>query len=537
MNFLKLLAKDARKIKGNLILTTVASGVAMGGTMAVVNTVADTSTDGIDFRMLLLFIACSAIYLLSKDFAVSRTSQIVEELVCRTRERIAEKVRRIDMLTFERLGSVRIYDTLSRETFVVSEAGATIIYGASAAVMLGFSGLYIATLSPVAFLIVIALTGCAVYFYWQGQKDAGQLMRRAAETEAVYYDTLRHQLAGFKEVKLCHNRSDDLYWNYIAVESEVSKDLKLNSSIIFNRSTNTTHAFFYILLAFVMFVLPQYVADKGIVAKVTYVALFVTGWIEVVLKALPVMARADLAIGKLAALEGEVDGALSAPEVTLAEDIECTFEQIDCRSLTFAYPGEAGKQFTVGPIDVSIKRGELIFIVGGNGSGKSTLLKLLTRLYNPASGELFWDGEPVTRMNVAAYRSMFSTIFADFHLFDRLYGQDAAAMGQVGPLLAEMELDGKTGFADGRFTATDLSAGERRRLAMVAALLEDKPIYVFDEWAADQEPAFRRHFYDTLLPNLKRHGKTVIAVTHDDRYFDRADRILGMKDGQLQPLK
>lgn len=537
MGFLWLLAKEARKVRNHLILTTVASGAAMGGTMAVVNTVSDTSGEDINFQLLLLFVVCSAIYLLSKDFAVNRTSAIVEELVCRTRQRIAEKVRRIDLLTFERLGTSRIYNTLSRETFVISEAGATIIYGASAAVMLGFSGLYIATLSPFAFIIVIILAGCAVYFYKRGQQVSDDLMRRASDTEANFFNILQDQLDGFKEVKACHKRSDDLYWNHGAIESEVSKDLKLNSSIISNRSANTTHAFFYILLAFIVFVLPQHVTDKGIVGKVTYVALFVTGWIEVVLKALPIMARADIAFEKLDDLEREIDAALRSPEVTLTEDVRCTFEHIECRSMMFLYPGEGGKQFTVGPIDFSMRRGELIFIAGSNGGGKSTFMKLLTGLYLPESGSLFWDGEMVTRTTAVAYRSMFSTIFTDFHLFDRLYGQNAAAMGQVGQLLAEMELDRKTDFAEGRFTNINLSTGQRTRLAMVAALLEDKPIYVFDEWAADQDPTFRRHFYDTLLPNLKRQGKTVIAVTHDDRYFDRADRILVMRDGQLHPLK
>lgn len=537
MNFLRLLTKEAREIKNELILTTVASGLAMGGTMAVVNTVAERTGDDIDFRMLLFFIACSAVYLFSSDFAVNRTSQIVEEMLCRTRQRIAEKVRRVDMLTFEQLGSTRIYNTLSRETFVISEAGASVIYSASAAVMLIFSSLYVATLSPFAFIIVLTLVACAVYFYKRGQQISGDLMRRASETETNFFDMLQHQLDGFKEVKICHRRSDDLYWNYIAVESEVTKELKLRSSLTFNRSANTTHIFFYILLAFVVFVLPQHVTDKSIIEKITYVVLFVTGSIEVILKALPVMARADLAIEKLDRLEREVDAALRSPEAMATEDAQSTFEHIDCRSMMFTYPGEEGKQFTVGPIDFTIRRGEMVFIVGGNGSGKSTFMKLLTRLYTPETGGVFWDGQLVTRTNAVAYRSMFSTIFADFHLFDRLYGQNAATMEQVGELLAEMELDQKTDFVDGRFTAIDLSTGQRKRLAMVAALLEDKPIYVFDEWAADQDPTFRRHFYDTLLPNLRRRGKTVIAVTHDERYFDRADRILLMQDGHLKPLE
>ena len=86
-------------------------------------------------------------------------------------------------------------------------------------------------------------------------------------------------------------------------------------------------------------------------------------------------------------------------------------------------------------------------------------------------------------------------------------------------------------YADGRFSTLDLSTGQRKRLAMVAALLDDKPIYIFDEWAADQDPGFRRYFYEGLLGELKARGKTVLAVTHDDRYFGVADRVVKRGEG------
>ena len=179
------------------------------------------------------------------------------------------------------------------------------------------------------------------------------------------------------------------------------------------------------------------------------------------------------------------------------------------------------------------RSGELVFITGGNGAGKSTLLKLLTGLYQPAQGVVRLDGELQTEANQDAYHSLFTHIFSDFHVFRRLYGIDPGGGEQVEGLLRRMELEEKTRFTDNGFETVELSSGQRKRLALIVGELEDKPIIVLDEWAADQDPRFRRKFYEELLPELKRRGKTVVAVTHDDKYYGVADRILSMREGTL----
>ncbi|MCX6635946.1 MAG: ATP-binding cassette domain-containing protein, partial [Acidobacteria bacterium] len=170
---------------------------------------------------------------------------------------------------------------------------------------------------------------------------------------------------------------------------------------------------------------------------------------------------------------------------------------------------------------------------GGNGSGKTTLLKLFTALYQPMQGCIRVDGSEITAANVQSYRNLFSAIFSDFHLFDKLHGLRDIAPERVDDLLRRMDISQKTAFRDGRFSNILLSTGQRKRLALVVSYLEDKPVYVFDEVAADQDPRFRGYFYETLLPELKRAGKTVVVVTHDDRYFHVADRVLGMDYGKL----
>ena len=163
----------------------------------------------------------------------------------------------------------------------------------------------------------------------------------------------------------------------------------------------------------------------------------------------------------------------------------------------------------------------MVFIKGGNGSGKSTFLKLLTGLYPAESGSLTIDGVDVRPTQLQRLRELYSIVFTDFHLFDRLYGLNAIEEERLSQLIHEMELTEKTAFYEGRFSNIDLSTGQR------------KPILIFDEWAADQDPAFRKHFYHDILPALQGEGKTIIAATHDDHYFHAADRVLTMDYGQF----
>lgn len=189
--------------------------------------------------------------------------------------------------------------------------------------------------------------------------------------------------------------------------------------------------------------------------------------------------------------------------------------------------------FTLGPIDLTFRPGEIVYLVGGNGSGKTTFAKLLVGLYAPEAGRIRVDGTPVDHASRAAYRQLFSVVFSDFHLFDSLLGLPAQSEAVARVLLVALQLEHKVRIEQGAFSTLALSQGQRKRLALLVAFLEDRPFYVFDEWAADQDPAFKDVFYRTLLPQLKAKGKTVLVITHDDRYFDLADRLVKLDGGQL----
>ena len=204
------------------------------------------------------------------------------------------------------------------------------------------------------------------------------------------------------------------------------------------------------------------------------------------------------------------------------------------RAVTYRHARDDEAPFDLGPVSLEFDRPEIVFISGGNGSGKTTLLKLLCGLYPPLDGELLANGRAVGPAELDAHRRRFGVIFADFFLFDSLLGYEHAASADAARLVRDVHLDRLvTVGTDGSFSSTKLSQGQRKRLALVAAILEDKPVYIFDEWAADQDPEFRRWFYERILPDLRARGKLVLAISHDDAFYPTADRIVRLSEGRI----
>jgi putative ATP-binding cassette transporter len=276
------------------------------------------------------------------------------------------------------------------------------------------------------------------------------------------------------------------------------------------------------------------------VTQITAVILFIIGPLSSVVAGIPAYTRSDIAIRNILILEAELDNLkVDPPSFNESRYKQLkNFKELKFEGLEFDYyDRNKDKTFSVGPINLNIKRGETIFLIGGNGSGKSTLLKLLTALYRPSNGHISVDKTQITANFMQEYRELYSAIFADFHLFDQLYGIKDWNPDHVEELIQEMKLTDKTAFKDGVFSSINLSTGQRKRIAMIVSRLENRDIYIFDEWAADQDPQFREYYYYTLLPELKNAGKTLIIVSHDDsKFFNTADRILRMDDGKLSDV-
>jgi putative ATP-binding cassette transporter len=263
--------------------------------------------------------------------------------------------------------------------------------------------------------------------------------------------------------------------------------------------------------------------------------LYLMGPLSGVLSSFSLFGRARVALQKVQELGVSLAG--HSTESCPVDNIEEQrgFERLELRGVVHSYHREQeDSSFVLGPIDLSFQPGEVVFLVGGNGCGKSTLAKIITGLYLPEAGEIRLDGVPVTNENRDAYRQLFSVIFADFFVFDNLLGLNGADLdSRAGGYLEQLHLKHKVRVTNGVLSTTAVSQGQRKRLALLTAYLEDRPFYLFDEWASDQDPHFKKVFYTKLLPDLKARGKTVLVVTHDDRYFDIADRIIKLDYGKV----
>jgi putative pyoverdin transport system ATP-binding/permease protein len=532
--FVRMLLAAAGPTKTELLVFTALAGLGTAAIMVIVNSVADRRAgDGLDVPLFVTFVLCCLVVLTAQSRALMLTTRVSEATVQRVRARFVDLIRRADLDALEALGPSRLFARIAGDTATLSEAGATIVYGATSALALVFAACYIATLSVLAFVVIVVLFAATTYLYLFSQRQSGLHLARARAAESTFFATFNHLLDGFKEVKMHTGRGDDLERNHLLVQSIDTELEKVAAMNRLNAGLNIAHTSFYLLLASVVFALPQHLDSTQTVMKMTYTVVFMLATIEGVMRTLPMLSKANLAIEDLERTEAQLAAARradeSAPRIPAP-----AMRRLELRGVVYAYAGPDGRPlFTMGPCDLTVQAGETVFIVGGNGSGKSTLLRTLTWLYEPRSGVVLWDGQLVDRSNVADYRNLFATVFSDFHLFDRLYGLPDVDPARAQALLDTMGLAAKTEFRDGRFTNLELSTGQRKRLGFVVALLEDKPVYVLDELAADQDSDFRRRFYEELLPALRARGKTLIVVSHDERYFHVADRVLLMEDGRL----
>jgi putative pyoverdin transport system ATP-binding/permease protein len=407
----------------------------------------------------------------------------------------------------------------------------------SRAVLICFVGLYVAFLSLPAFLLTAAIvTGAGMVFHFKNRPLAAQKAESAA-WERRLFDRLTDFLDGFKEVRLNSARSDDLFGDSAEV-SKTAANIKIRTQAETFKMIVTSQVSMYILLGAVVFIAPNLSESVGSasIAKTTTALLFVVGACFGLVQSIPILFNANAAADRIDRLEKQLAAALG--ETELQKTIRSiSFQSIEVHNLVFRYVDKFSDTiFQIGPIDFTLNRGDLVFITGGNGSGKSTFLRVLAGLYSPDSGEITVDGMRVSEVTRDQYRGLISAIFFDYHLFQRLYGIRDADPGEVERLLDQFRLTNATVFSRGEFSTLDLSSGQSRRLALIVSLLERRPILLLDEWTAEQDPEFRRKFYDELLPELMRAGATLVVITHDDRYLEQLDlpaKRIRMDEGRI----
>ncbi|WEY42124.1 cyclic peptide export ABC transporter [Paraburkholderia sp. SUR17] len=366
---------------------------------------------------------------------------------------------------------------------------------------------------------------------------------RYAHTRAMFHlrssrkredDLVKHFRAlfdGAKELKLHRERKRAFIDDTLETNVEAVRVQRTRGYMLYAAASSWGNCILFAFIGLTLFVFARHIhVDAHVMSGYAIVFVYMIMPIEAVLSAIPNLSSARVALERIEQVSAELP-----PEKSLAPAAVKPFSTIALQGATHRYFREKENEvFTLGPIDLAFRPGEVVFLIGGNGSGKTTLAKMLVGLYVPESGHVLLDGSPVEEAQRDLYRQQFSVVFSDFFLFENLLGlpqQGLDALAQQ--LLEELQLAHKVRVEDGVFSTLQLSQGQRKRLALLVAYLEDRPFYVFDEWAADQDPLFKDVFYRRLLPGLKAKGKTVLVITHDDRYFSLADRFIKLDFGRI----
>jgi len=537
INFLKI--EGDLSFWKNVIVIASISGLANAGLLALINIGAELATnEGLNFRIFAMYVVVFLIFFITKKYSLFRASQEIERIIINVRERISDKVRQSELKAMESVDNSVIFTRLTQDTNIISQVGIILTNSAQALMMMTFALIYILIISQLAFFVILGSVVVTVFLYRTFARDINIDLIEINSIEEKFFASLNGIISGFKELKVNTKKSDHLFREHKTIIDSLGT-LKMQTSKKFVTNMMFTETFLYTLLGVIVFVLPHLVSEQSeTIIKVTAATLFIIGPLDMTVSVLPTISRANISAKTLRDLEDLLDTEHDAPDIKKNSEIIESFDKIKLHDVEFHYLDKSGSRvFSIGPINLDINRGEVIFIVGGNGSGKSTLVKALLGLYFPQNGYISIDDEIVDDYNYQSYRELFSIILGDFHLFKKLYGLGDVNAKIIKKLLIDMQLDKKTKFIDGEFTDIDLSTGQRKRLALIASILEDKPIYVFDEWAADQDPEFRKHFYYEIIKDLKSQGKTIIAVTHDDAYFDVADKIYKMEYGKIISFK
>jgi putative ATP-binding cassette transporter len=468
----------------------------------------------------------------SEYLLVQLSSRAIFEL----RMQLSRSILGAPLRMLEELGTHRLLAALTDDMPMISAALSTLPLICMHLAIVAGSLIYLGWLSRVGLLGVLFFIAVGVVIYQALMVKAQKYFHRTREKLDVLFQNFRALTEGTKELKLHRRRRESFLSNELEATAGFIREQNVTGNTIYAAGRSWGQVLVFVLLGLLLFMRPSVLAlDQNVLTGFVLTLLFLTTPLEVILNALPTLSRAKVAAGKVQALGLSLAANATEPAGALTAVSGMRLDRLELSGVTHTYFREReDENFVLGPIDLKFNPGDLVFLIGGNGSGKTTLLKLITGLYVPEAGEIRLNGKVINDQTRDFYRQHFSVVFSDFFLFETLLGLDTNDLDEEARrFLVQLQLDHKVKVKDGALSTTELSQGQRKRLALLTAFLEDRALYVFDEWAADQDPYFKEIFYFQILPELKARGKTVIITSHDDRYFHMADRIVKLDYGRI----
>jgi cyclic peptide transporter len=537
---LSSLFPQKNKYLKNLPLLLILSMLSGGANAVIIFLISGSLFSPIKLGYMMYFFGLAVgLYLLGRKVVQTRLTQLTFDIVYDMRMNLIEKIFYTSYQKFEKMDRGRIFATLNDDTGQVGMSANIFVTLITSMITTIGVFLYLSTVAFWATLVTMGVIIVIATIYYIVSQKAQVFLEEARDTRDVYMRLLNGLIDGFKELSIHFNKKKQ-YRDDVEKSTREFRDKTTVGMVKFINAFMIGESMLVILLGSVAFAVRRLFPEIGIPTLMGFIMalLYLIGPVNGILGSIPAIVQLRIAWNRVKGFIKDIPANMTPGDIeNLKLDVP-SVERIEAKGVVFQYESEGeDKPFGLGPIDFEAKKGEAVFIVGGNGSGKTTFAKILTGLYVPDEGSLKVDGEEVTSYQMGEY---FSTVFSGYHLFERLYNIDLSDENKrkEGEKYIEMlNLQDKVSLEEDSFSTIDLSGGQRKRLALLQCYLEDCPIYLFDEVAADQDPEFRRFFYRELLTRMKEKGKIVIAITHDDHYFDVADRVIKFDMGKLDVLK
>lgn len=444
---------------------------------------------------------------------------------------IFDKILKAPLITLEKIGSQRFY-TVIEDLRRFSAFPEVITHTINSLLMLILCMTYLFTLSLTAGFVIVVLIVLIAVIYFMVMNTMSHKVNSLRTLNEDYYNYVDDVIKGFKGFKLSFHRRIKLMDNYLSPNRDEAKVLDFKVNFVFLSINLISQYGLYLVIAVILFLLPELeLLKREDVISYVVILLFIAGPINNLINMQNIYTRLMVSNNRIKQFLNDFDTQEVVSEIEIRTNQN--LEQLKFINISFAYENESGeKSFALGPVNFAVNAGEMVFIIGGNGSGKSTFINVLTGLYEPSEGQIYLND---TLINGNTERqNLIAAVFTDNHIYSKNYDEYTLKQNvEYQKLLDIMEMDKVVADDNEESARRSFSKGQGKRMSLIFALLENKPILVLDEWAADQDPHFRKYFYENLLPKLKEQGKTIIAVTHDDAYFKYADRIVKFDYGQI----
>ncbi len=500
----------------------------------IVNLVVDNKLNIVSKELLIIFFIIVILYIWTKNELSRKTIVISQSLFWNLRLDILKLILKSNYSEFYQR-KLKIHSSIVSDVNTLTQVSLTAVDFCLSIVFIIACLSYMCFLSAKLFFVTFCILIIGSIIYLISLKDNNRNFEKVRELENGFMDYFTSMMNGYKEIYVDPRKGNFIYNNLIF---GISKKAYSHNVTAFSRLLNVQlvgNIVSYILIGMFLLVFSViFQLNASTVVSFVFVLLYLMSSLDTLMILIPSFLRAKVAANHILTLKNEMETA--NPRVLDHFENNREFKNISIQNLTYTYYNE-NNVFGIGPVNLVINKGEIIFIYGSNGSGKTTFVYLLLGLLKPEKGSVSFNEKQITHFENLSYINNFAVVFSDYYLFN--FSIDSIVFDQKKSevLLKLFELDKKVSLIDNKFSAYNLSTGQRKRLALISVILENKPILVLDEWAADQDPDFRRKFYIIIIPEIKKMGITIIAITHDDKYYLCADKLYIMEDGVLQKVK